>query len=40
MFRDKNSSEELLSRIDDERSEGDLNMGRLKYLIGKLEELC
>jgi len=39
VFRDKNSSEELLSRIDDERSEGDLNMGRLKYLIGKLEEL-
>lgn len=39
IFRDKNSSEELLVRIDDDRCEADLNMGRLKYLITKLEEL-
>lgn len=39
IFRNRNSSEELLSRVGDERSEGDLNMDRLKYLISKLEEL-
>ncbi|KAI5149317.1 paired amphipathic helix protein Sin3a [Enteropsectra breve] len=39
VFRVKNSSEELLTKIGDERSESDLHLGRLKYLIGKLEEL-
>jgi len=39
IFREKNSSEELLVRVSDERSESDLNLDRLKYLICKLEEL-
>lgn len=39
IFRNKNHSEELISRIVDERSESDLLMDRLKFLIVKLEEL-
>lgn len=39
VFRNKNSSEELLARVGDERSESDLSMDRLRYLICKLEEL-
>ncbi|KAI4291333.1 hypothetical protein PAPHI01_0607 [Pancytospora philotis] len=39
VFRHKNSSEELLARVNDERSESDLHLDRLKYLISKLEEL-
>lgn len=39
IFRNKNHSEELISRIADERSEADLLMDRLKFLIMKLEEL-
>jgi len=39
IFRNKNHSEELVSRIIDERSEADLMMDRLKFLIVRLEEL-
>lgn len=39
IFRHKNHSEELLGRISDERSEADLMIDRLKYLIIKLEEI-
>lgn len=39
VFRNKNNSEELLARIVDERSEADLVIDRLKFLIIKLEEL-
>ncbi|ELA42490.1 uncharacterized protein VICG_00589 [Vittaforma corneae ATCC 50505] len=39
VFRHKNHSEDLLTRIVDERSEADLVMDRLKYLIIKLEEI-
>lgn len=39
IFRNKNHSEELISRVVDERSESDLLMDRLKFLIVKLEEL-
>lgn len=39
VFRHKNHSEDLLCRILDERSESDLLMDRLKYLIVRLEEL-
>lgn len=39
VFRNKNSSEELLVRISDERSESDLLLGRLRYLIGQLESI-
>lgn len=39
VFRHKNDSEELLARIVDERSEADLSIDRLKFLITKLEEL-
>lgn len=39
IFRNKNSSEELLAKVNDERSEADLNLDRLRYLISKLEEL-
>ncbi|KAI5176589.1 paired amphipathic helix protein Sin3a, partial [Pancytospora epiphaga] len=39
VFRNKNSSEELVAKVNDERSEADLNLDRLRYLIAKLEEL-
>lgn len=39
VFRHKNHSEDLITRIVDERSEADLVMDRLKYLIIKLEEI-
>lgn len=39
VFRHKNDSEELLARIVDERSEADLAIDRLRFLIAKLEEL-
>lgn len=39
IFRHKNHSEELLCRISDERSEADLMIDRLKYLIIRLEEI-
>lgn len=39
VFREKNSSEDLLVRIDDERACADLKIGRFRYLIGRLEEL-
>lgn len=39
IFRNKNHSEDLLCRIIDERSEADLVMGRLKFLIVQLEEI-
>lgn len=38
VFRNKNSSEELLVRVSDERSESDLLLRRLKYLICRLDE--
>jgi len=39
VFRHKNQSEDLICRIVDERSEADLFMDRLKFLIVRLEEL-
>lgn len=39
VFRNKNQSEDLICRIIDERSEADLFMDRLKFLIVRLEEL-
>ncbi|KAM0681227.1 Transcriptional regulatory protein sin3 [Glugoides intestinalis] len=39
VFRNKNCSEELLARIIDERSEADLVIDRLKFLIIKFEEI-
>lgn len=39
VFRNKNHSEDLVARVIDERSEADLIMDRLKYLIIKLESI-
>ncbi len=39
IFREKNSSEELLSRISDDRAEADLKLGRIRYFMARLEEI-
>lgn len=39
VFRDKNYSEELVSRIMDERSDSDLLLDRLRFLIIRLEDV-
>lgn len=39
VFREKNYSEELISRIMDERSDADLILDRLRFLITRLEDV-